>query len=226
MLVCHGCQRHVRVEEPSCPFCGTAIATITAPTCLPAGGRLGSLALTAGLSLLACGDGDSESGMTTTANSESMTTVGDGDGDPNEFSEEAAADYGGPGEWGDGDGDPDEDTGSIPCDDYGPTPALVGLNPVTVDAGSLLQGSCGGIGPEAIYSFVAEVDGQHTFAVIDANFEATLYVVGAICEPLDEYACVAVPEVITGPMTMGEAVHVVVDSSGAAGTASLEITTM
>lgn len=220
MLICHGCHRHVRVEEPSCPFCGTALATITAPN----SGRLGSLALTAGLSVLACSDGDSNNdGMTTTANSESVTTVGDGDGDPNEFSESVAADYGGPSEFGDGDGDPEEGT---PCADYGPIPALVGLNAVTVDAGSLLEGSCGGIGPEAIYSFVAEVDGEHTFAVIDANFEATLYVVGTICEPLDELACVAVPEVVTVPMTMGQAVHVVVDSSGAAGTASLEITTM
>jgi hypothetical protein len=231
MLVCHGCHRHVRVEEPACPFCGTTIATITASgtaSCTaPSSARLGSLALTAGLGLLACStDGESESNsMTTSANSESMTTMGDGDGDPNEFSEEAAADYGGPNEFGDGDGDPDEGEG-IPCDDYGPTPALVGLNAVSVDAGSLLQGSCGGIGPEAIYSFVAEVDGEHTFAVIDANFEASLYVVGAVCEPLDEYACVTVPDVITLPMTIGDVVHVVVDSSGAAGTASLEITTM
>jgi hypothetical protein len=112
------------------------------------------------------------------------------------------------------------------CADFGPTPAVVGLNPVTVEAGSLLQGSCGGIGPEALYSYVAEVAGQHTFAVIDADFEATLYIVGDFCEPLDEIACLPAPEAITMPMVIGDILHVVVDSSGAAGTASLEITTM
>jgi hypothetical protein len=221
MLVCNDCQRHVRTEEPACPFCGAGIAMVTAPSPM----RLGTVALTAGLGLLACGDRKDSDDMTVDTASETMTTLGDGDGDPNETLDRGGSDYGGPEAW-EGDGDGDETDESITCDDFGPTPALVGLNPVTVDAGSLLQASCGGVGPEAIYSYYAEVEGQHTFAVIDADFEATLYVVGAICDPLDEIACAPAPDVITMPMAIGEVVYVVVDSSGAAGTASLEITTM
>jgi hypothetical protein len=181
------------------------------------------MALTAGLGLLACGEGKDGDDMAMDTASETMTTLGDGDGDPNDTLDRGSSDYGGPELSGDGDGDTGE---SISCTDFGPTPAMVGLNPVTVEAGSLLMGSCGGIGPEAIYSFVAEVDGDYTFAVTGADFEATLYVVGPICAPLAELDCVTVPDVVTMPMTIGQTVHVVVDSSGAAGTASLEITTM
>jgi hypothetical protein len=218
MLVCHGCHRHVRVEDPTCPFCGTSITTITAPS----SGRLGSLALTAGL-MLACTDkqGDSD-GNTTTANSETMTTLGDGDGDPNETLENAASDYGGPEDFSSGDGDGD----GTPCGDFGPVPAMVGANPVTVDAGSFLTASCGGVGPEAIYSFVAEVDGDYQFAVTNADFEATLYLAGVTCDPLDELACANAPDAITVSMFVGDTVYVVVDSSGAAGTASLDISVM
>jgi hypothetical protein len=221
MLVCNGCQRHVRVEESACPFCGAAIAMI----CAPSPARLGStMVLTAGLGLLACGEGKDSDDMAMDTAGETMTTLGDGDGDPNEDLDRGGSDYGGPELTSESDTDTGEDV--IFCTDFGPTPAMVGLNPVTVEAGSLLEGSCGGIGPEAIYSFVAAVDGDHTFAVIDADFEATLYVVGPICDPLDELDCVTVPDVVTMPMTIGQTVHVVVDSSGAAGTASLEITTM
>jgi hypothetical protein len=209
MLVCNDCHRHVRVEALACPFCGATISMISAPS----SGRLGPLALTAGLGLLACSDRDGESeGMTTDANSQSGTTLGDGDGDPNETLEATAAEYAGPDE--------------IPCADFDPIPAVVGLNAVTVGGNSSLEGSCGGDGPDAIYSFVAQADAEHTFAVTDATFQATLYVVGLTCFPPNELACVSVPEVVTMPMTVGQTVHVVVDSNGAGGTASLEITTM
>jgi hypothetical protein len=89
MLVCNGCHRHVRVEEPSCPFCGAAITMITAPS--PA--RLSTMAFTAGLGLLACGERGESDGMTMTNSvSETATTVGDGDGDLNETLDAAASD--------------------------------------------------------------------------------------------------------------------------------------
>jgi hypothetical protein len=242
MLVCHGCHRHVRVEEPACPFCSTVNTAIPAP--YPA--RLAPLTLTAGLTLLACGTDEGESDDMTTANSNGDTTLGDGNDDPNDTADTAVSEYGGPDDWGDGDGDPDtgdgdgdgdgdpdtgdgdgDGDGDVPCADFDPATVVLGLNPITIVEGvSQLQASCGSAGPEAIHAFSAEADGQYYFAVLDADFEATLYLVDGICDPLAELACAVPPQLIAWPLVAGQSVDVVIDSSGAAGTATLEITTL
>ena len=158
MLECHGCHRHVRLHEPSCPFCGVELRSAPAP--VSSAGVL--LALALGCVLLACADrtsgdaGDSASSDTatttttgtTTSEAESststsdtstttITTLGDGDGDTNDDWAEEAAAYAGPDDWeedevdvGDGDGDGDTQGDG---DGDSPTPcAEFGVEAVTL----------------------------------------------------------------------------------------------
>lgn len=60
LLPCDGCDRHVRADEPECPFCGAAIVSRPAPV-LPAGrlGRAATFAFGAALAAATaggCGD--------------------------------------------------------------------------------------------------------------------------------------------------------------------------
>ena len=75
MLVCHGCSRHVRVEETACPFCGTAVQLEVAPT----SARLGAMALVVGLGMLGCTDkaGDDSPSETTSMETGMDTSTGE-----------------------------------------------------------------------------------------------------------------------------------------------------
>lgn len=126
MLVCNGCHRHIKVEEPACPFCGTSIRTVTAP----GPRKLGAMVFAVGLSMLGCGDkGEDDAttststGMTTGAQtgSESSSESGESSGaeTTDATAEEGGADYGGPSDTtgGDGDGDGDTSTGDTTTGD-------------------------------------------------------------------------------------------------------------
>jgi hypothetical protein len=54
LVPCPHCQRHVAVEETTCPFCATAI-TKASPRNLQLVGRVGRAAVFAGATLVACG---------------------------------------------------------------------------------------------------------------------------------------------------------------------------
>ena len=238
MFACHGCHRHVRIDELACPFCGASLSSSPAP----AAGRTAVLVATLGLTTFACATrpvDDLSDESSTTAESTStetttdttmttVTTVGDGDGDPNDdWSEEASA-YAGPDDWGDGDGDPgdgDGDPPAIPCADYAIGPVELGSNEVVIiDSPSLLEASCGANGPEAVHQFVAPSEGFYAFELTDAEFaDWSLYLVGDVCSPLDELAC-SVNEAVPQDLLEGQLVHVVIDvPAGSSGTANLEI---
>lgn len=147
------------------------------------------------------GDGDGDAG-------------GDGDGDASTGNDEAGD--------GDGDGDGLDETS---CQELGATAVVLGTNDVTIAAvPSVLEGSCGHSGPEAIYSFVSEVAGNVEFA-LSADFDAALYAIdGLVCLPLVELECVNTPDLLTIAVEAGQTVHVVVDSAGPdGGSGTLEV---
>ena len=128
---------------------------------------------------------------------------GDGDGDTSNS--------------GDGDGD-----GDTPCDSLSLAQVVDGANPIEVpDGPSLLQGSCGGVGPEAGYFYTATVNGTVQFTLSNATFEGALYLIDGLCEELD---CEPAPQNIDFDMTTGQTVYILVDSFSVGGSGSLEIT--
>ena len=245
MLACHGCHRHVRIDESHCPFCGTALASTPAPSV----GLTAALVATLGLTTVACAtrpvDEGADSGTTTMGTTTEMTTdmttaTSTETGETEEATteewqeEEEASAYAGPAEWeeeaefeaGDGDGDGDGDVGPVPCGDFAIGPVAVGSNElVIIDSPSLLQASCGSDGPEAVHEFIAPQDGLYTFEVTDADFpDWALYLAGESCEPLDELAC-EINGQVQQDLLAGQAIYVVADlPAGSAGMGNLEIT--
>lgn len=209
---------------------------------------LGTLCATLALTLSACGvepdeidylSGDTGGGTETT-DSEGMTGDGDGDGDPGDGDGEPGdGDGDGDGDTGDGDGEPgdgDGDAGDgdgdggdeLGCDELNPLQLAEGANAVTVSDGpSVLEASCGALGPESIYAFTAPVDGLARFTLSGATFDAALYVVSVTCDPLEEIACIAAPDdplELEQLMIANQTYYIVVDSLAAGGTATLDVT--
>jgi hypothetical protein len=138
----------------------------------------------------------------TTGSSETTGDGGDGDGD-------------GDGDaTGDGDGDP-------PCDALTPAEVVAGMNPIEVpDGPSLLEGTCGGGGPEARYFYTATADGVVQFTLSNATFEGAVYLTDQSCEELD---CEPAPQILDFDMTDGQTVYILIDSFTVGGVGSLEI---
>ena len=155
---------------------------------------------------------------TTTAES---TSSGDGDGDPT--TGEPGDGDGDPGD-GDGDGDP---TDLLPCTELEPTALSLGPNPIAIPAGpSLVSGSCGHDGPEAVFSFTSEDDVNLELSL--TGFDAALYAVdGEICLPLAELACVNTPMGLSASVSAGQTVYFVVDAvDGNGGSGDLNLATV
>lgn len=146
-----------------------------------------------------------EDGMTTVES----TSSGDGDGDPT-----TGEPGDGDGAPGDGDGDP---TDLLPCTELEPTPLHSGSNLISIPAGpSLLSGSCGHDGPEAVFSFTSEFDiaVDVELSLIGSDFDAALYAIdGDICLPLIELACVNTPMGLSASVSAGQTVYFVVDAA-------------
>ena len=225
MLVCHGCHSHVRLDDPTCPFCGAAISTAAAAR----GTKLGVTALGAGLTLLGCATEPSptdtgadsttaisSSGTSTDSSTTEGTTAGTDttettDGDSGTDWSEGAA-YGVP---------------ETACDDLGPLDVDLGDNAIMVDTDfSFVYQTCGGVGTASLYAFTAPADGDYEFAVIEADFPAVLSLIGFYCEPLDEFACTLAPETLTQTLTADERVHIAIDAADMAvdGQGNLTIT--
>ena len=100
----------------------------------------------------------------------------------------------------------------------------VGANDFVIqDQPSQLASSCGADGPEQVFSFVAPADGFYDFILTSADFDATMYLVGELCSPLDEIQCEPGPAISIG-LPANTAVNVVVDSFGGPGSGTLEVT--
>ncbi|MFV8752059.1 hypothetical protein ACNOYE_16050 [Nannocystaceae bacterium ST9] len=131
---------------------------------------------------------------------------------------------------GDGDGDGDttdtnatdgSETGTLTCEPMGEL--VLGPNAVEiVDASASIEGSCGGVEGEAIYSFTASSAGTHVLALSGAEFSGVLYALGADCTPIDP--CAVGEEAIQVDLLANEVLLVVVDSDSGAGAATLTIT--
>ena len=153
------------------------------------------------------GDGD---GDPTTGDGDGDPATGDGDGDPGTGDGDGDA-------TGDGDGDTttNGDSGE-PCSNYFEEEdvLVLGDNFVTVtDAISVVNGSCGSDGPDAIYAFTAEVAGDYTFSLSSEDFDGALYLVGELCNPVDELACEIQGDDLVYAFGADETVFVVVDAT-------------
>jgi hypothetical protein len=127
---------------------------------------------------------------------------------------------------GDGDGDGDDPTGDgdgdTPCDALTLAPVVAGMNPIEVlDGPSLLEGTCGGAGPEAGYFYTATADGVVQFTLTNGTFEGALYLIDQVCEEID---CEPAPQILEFDMTDGQTVYILIDSFTVGGVGSLEIT--
>jgi hypothetical protein len=112
MLVCNSCNRHYRAQDGSCPFCGTALQTTSAPS-------LGmTAALVLGLAMFGCNKGEDEADTTDSTEDESTSgndTEGtDTDSSTTEVPDTGEADYGGPDDF---DTETGFDTGSDTAQD-------------------------------------------------------------------------------------------------------------
>ncbi|KIG18864.1 hypothetical protein DB30_07200 [Enhygromyxa salina] len=226
MIPCSGCHRHVRTDALACPFCAVPLAVTPAPT----SARISSVALAAGLMLLACKpepddagettattgtDTDtttSESGTTTDpTTTESGTTLGDGDGDTETDTESSGADYGGP---------------PVCPEAVEALPLTFGSNAVDItDASNTFTSSCGsldGTGPDQVYQFVAPSTGTYVFTLLSNGLDGWLLEFSEYdCFPILSDECMPQQDLII-PMSEGEILLINLDSS-AGGTGSIEI---
>lgn len=160
MLVCNSCNRHYRPEDGRCPFCGTSLQTISAPTFGIAA------ALVLGLAMFACGkseDGEDEASPTGTemgeTGTDSVTDTNESGGadyggpdtsvedTSNDTTDSGGADYGGP----DTGTDTTTDTSDTGTADYGgpdTTGADTGTDTGTSDAGTADYGGAPAPDPE------------------------------------------------------------------------------
>jgi len=168
------------------------------------------------------GDGDGDDGT-------SGDGGGDGDGDGDEVGGDGDGDGDGePGGDGDGDGeagDGDGDNDFNSCDNFAPIDLAVGSNEVELFPGdSELISSCGGAGPETVYSFTAPEDGTWAFAIVASEFVEVL-TLATSCDPLAELMCSDAPALVEHALVQGEVVFVIVDSESVdGGMATLVIT--
>jgi hypothetical protein len=233
MLECEGCHRFVRVTESSCPFCAIPVVVTSAVGLA----RMPTVALAAGLSLLACdrsgSDEAGEGNEVTTNPSTSETTAGDGDGDTST----AGDGDGDTSTAGDGDGDTQETLdysgsdygGPPPCDALeNSIPINVGSNPInTTMSGNWADSACGdrvGTGPDEILQFIAPAEGHFVFAVSNATFDAWLLEFGYYCYAYGGPDCV-LNQGLEIDMYEGETLHLIIDgSTDGGGTASVDVT--
>jgi hypothetical protein len=104
---CPACARHVRIDEPTCPFCRAALpAAFAAPAAVRAAGRLNRAALAAlrmgaiGVTAAACGGtvgGTSADSGSDARNSQPGTVVDGSDGNDDDAPSGIDAAYGAPG---------------------------------------------------------------------------------------------------------------------------------
>jgi hypothetical protein len=204
MLECEGCHRFVHVTESSCPFCATpVVVTSEAQTSAVGLARMPTVALAAGLSLLACDKSDDEVGE----GSETSSTAGDGDGDY------SGSDYGGP----------------PPCDELASAiPISIGANPInttmTVDSFSTSCGDQTGTGPDQLLQFTAPTPaGVFAFELTGANFDGWLL-------EFNNYYCFAdggpqctLNQGLEISLQDNETLYLIIDGTGG-GTASVDVT--
>lgn len=224
LISCPACGLYVLRADATCPHCATRLSTSSAR------GRVLTAGLGAGLSMFACssdpGPGETAAeGMSTTA----MTTTTDTNSttmDPTETSagtdsmtETETETTSAP--------EPPYGVPDQPCEDFGPSPVIVGANAVELFAGAgQLVGSCGGSGSGNIYAFTAELGGDYEFAVIDADFDSPVVsLFGYSCWDFDVLECGMPPEAVLTTVGEGETVHIIVDSTEQTdGSATLTIT--
>lgn len=168
------------------------------------------------------GDGDGDSGSDTEGD------PGDGDGEPGDGDgDDAGGDGDGDGDSGDGDpgdGDGDGDGDPVPCNSFDPIPLEEADNQIVIpDVLSSFEGSCGGTGPEALFSFTATIDADYDFSISGDGIEGIIYLVDQSCVPLDEIECSVEPQSIVHPMLAGQVVYIIADTNGGPGAAQLTI---
>jgi hypothetical protein len=232
MLECQGCHRYIHATESSCPFCATPLVLTSAVS--PARGPMVEFA--AGLSLLACTDSNDDSGetnavttdpstssesdSTSSSESDSTSTAGDGDGDTT---------------VGDGDGDTldyggSDYGGSPPCDELANAiPVNVGSNPVdTTMSSNYFVSYCGdqmGTGPDQMLEFLAPADGQFTFAITGANFDAWLLQSGYYCGLYYGTGECMPNQALDIDLVEGQILYLILDGpTDGGGTASIDVT--
>ena len=211
MQTCPECHRHARVDESACPFCGTALHSAAAPQ------PFVPLALAVGLGLFGCSEGDEGETAATMSDSssETSTTVGGTDTQDTEDTEDwAGSDYGG---------------APPPCESYDAQELIVGVSVVdSSETGNQVYSTCGeaqGSGNDALLRFVAPAEGSYSIALSQAETE--MWLVQA-----SDYGCYAynngvecsLPQAALNiELEAGEVLHLWLDSSGAGGSANVEI---
>jgi hypothetical protein len=180
----------------------------------------GSLTATSNEGSTNGGDGDGDSGATDTEDQ------GDGDGDSGDGDPSTGPGDGdgdaGDGDAGDGDGDTGDGDGES-CELLEPLALEETLNVLDIpNVMSSFEGTCGGSGPEAVFSFTATSDTTYEFTLASDELDGVLYLVEG-CNPLDEIACEPEGQTISYAMGVGEVVYIIVDSNAGAGAATLTI---
>jgi hypothetical protein len=169
------------------------------------------------------GDGDGEPGD---GDGDGEPGDGDGDGDPTGDGDGESTDTG-DGDPGDGDGDGDTGDGDgdlVPCESLDPIPLEEADNQIIIpDVMSSFEGSCGGSGPEAVFSFTATIDADYDFSIWGDGFDGIIYLVDETCVPLDEIECSTEPQSIVYPMVVGQVVYIIADTDNGPGAAQLTI---